>query len=66
MSYNIKGHTISGNTISIEASKDDERFGSFSQMYWSEIHVTIKGMTFDIDDLSDRNKEFIIDQLPSL
>ena len=60
------GHTILGNDIKIEAQKDYET-GSFGK-YWhyTEITIEMNGNEMNIDDLSDRNKEWIINQLPPL
>jgi putative IMPACT (imprinted ancient) family translation regulator len=62
----MKGHTISGNEIEINASKDYDDCGTCKRWYWSEVYITMNGHEMDIDDLSDRNKEYIIDQLPTL
>ena len=62
----MQGHTISGNTIEIEASKDYYDGGTRKRWYWSKVYITMNGHKMDIDDLSDRNQEHIIEQLPYL
>jgi len=62
----MQGHTISGNTIEINATKDYDDCGTFKRWYWSEVYITMNGHEMDIDDLSDRNQEWILEQLPCL
>ncbi len=62
----MQGHTISGNTIEIEASKDYDDCGTRKRWYWSEVYITMKGYEMNIEDLSDRNQEYILEQLPYL
>jgi len=64
--FELEGHTISGNDITIKAEADCEQHGTFKQKYWSQVNVIMNGNTFNIDDLSDSNKELVIDQLPYL
>jgi len=62
----MQGETVSGNKFEIEATKDYET-GSFGRYYyWSTIYVIMNGHRMDIDDLSERNKELVIEQLPYL
>ncbi len=62
----LTGHTISGNKFTINANKDYDDCGTFKRWYWSEVYVTMNGHEMDIEDLSDRNKELIYDELPYL
>ena len=62
----MQGHTISGNTIEIEASKEYDDCGTRKRWYWSEVYITMKGYEMNIEDLSDRNQEYILEQLPYL
>ena len=61
----MQGHTINGNEIEINANKGYD-CGTKKRWYWSEIYITMNGHEMNIDDLSERNKEHIIDQLPYL
>ena len=62
----MQGHTISGNEIEISASKDYDDCGTRKRWYWSEVYITMNGHEMNIEDLSERNKECILDQLPYL
>ncbi len=64
--FTIDGETISGNKIEIRAEKDCDQFGSFKKCYWSEVYIDMDGCEMNIEDLSQRNQERIIDQLPYL
>lgn len=62
----MQGYTISGNDIEIDARRDYEQ-GTFGKCwYWSEITITMNSHEMDFDDLTERNKELILDQLPPL
>ena len=64
--FKVKGQTISGKDIMIDAIKDCERFGSFIQSYWADIRITLNGIEYNTEDLTDRNTNHIIEQLPYL
>ena len=61
------GHTVSGNTIAIEAEKEAyDTFCGTNAYHWGEINVTINGHKINIEDLSERNIEWIMEQFPCL
>ena len=66
MIYEVIGHTISGNEIRINATKEKETFLNMARMYWSKIEIVMNGHEMNIDDLSERNIEHIMEQLPCL
>lgn len=63
------GHTISGNEIEINQRREcmyENEFTGYKKYRWASIKIEMNGHTMDIDDLSERNKEWIIDQLPPI
>ena len=62
----MKGHTISGNEIELRGARDYEQIGYRKMWYWSEVYITMNGHEMNIEDLSERNKELIMDQMPPL
>ncbi len=63
MTYEVLGHTVNGNEIRINAVKEKRKFNI---TFWAEIKITMNGHEMDIDDLSERNIEHIMEQLPTL
>ena len=63
----MQGHTISGNEITIIAYQDcDVTPMGWRKWYWGEVYIVMGGDIINIDDMTDRNKTHIMDQLPYL
>ena len=60
----LEGHTEAGNDITIRANRDYDDMGYRKRYYWAEIEIVMNGHVMDIDDLNDKNKKQVLDQLP--